>query len=231
MQPRLDCLFAVSITLFAAAKTMKRTLLPLVLIWIACSLSTPACAAEVWTARDNNCDKVLGTTVDAEFADLKRGWGKDLEVLAAPTRGKRGRFFLAIGHAPDGMKVSFLITESEAMCREAAGQSTPESRASSPPVRQVKGFGNDPGWQWNDSDIRRYSTSWRSINMAAPGDCVSLDEKSVKAYERGFSGQVAHIRIDGKPAVLMVRNNVHIYLMPVTPNECQKYATRFGDSR
>jgi hypothetical protein len=196
------------------------------LIILSCVL--PAHAMEVWNATDNLCERADSPTVDAEFANLQRAWGKELEVLAAPHQGKHGRYFLAIGHARGGKKVSFLTTESEAMCREAAGQPAPKATSPAAPDRQVRGFGNDPGWQWKDVDMRRYATSWRSINFAATSDCTSIDENSVKAYERGFNGQVAHIRIDNKPTVLMVRDNVHVYLMPVTANECRQYAVRFG---
>jgi hypothetical protein len=41
-------------------------------------------ARVVWNATDDLCDRADSPTVDAEFADLKRVWGKDLEVLAAP---------------------------------------------------------------------------------------------------------------------------------------------------
>lgn len=196
---------------------------------LAFSCSLPAHAADVWNATDDLCEKSDSPTVDAEFAELQRVWGKDLEILAAPHQGKRGRYFLAIGHARGGKKVSFLTTESEAMCREAAGQPAIKTASPASLDRPVKGFGNDPGWQWKDADMRRHARNWKSINLAAPGDCTSLDEGSVKAYERGFNGQVAHIRIDGKPTVMMVRDNVHVYLMPVTPEECRQYARRFGD--
>jgi hypothetical protein len=135
---------------------------------------------------------------------------------------------LAIGHAPGGRKISFLTTESEAICREAAGQPAPKDTAATSPDRQVRGFGNDPGWQWKDADMHRYATSWKSVNLAAAEDCTAINEDSARAYERVFNGQVAHIRIDGKPTVMMVRDNIHIYLMPVTPGECRQYAARFN---
>jgi hypothetical protein len=180
-------------------------------------------------ATNDHCENSDSATVDAEFAALQRAWGKDLEVLAAPHSGQRGRFFLAIGHARGGMKVSFLTTESEAMCREAAGQPAPTTKTFRPPDRLVKGFGNDPGWQRKDPGMRRHATSWKAINLAAPVDCTSITEEAAKDYERGFKGQVAHIQVDGRPTVLMLRDQVHVYLMPVTGPECRNYAARFAD--
>lgn len=176
-----------------------------------------AAAADVWLAT-SSCTRLPNTTVQAEFDTLRSRWGDHLEILAEPHKSRSATFFSVVGHAKDGTLYPFMVSDSEAMCRKAVQQD-------GPPPRPVKGWGDDPGWQWSDAFVRKYAKAWRSVNLGGPVDCTLLGQGGAMDVERAFVGQVAHIQVQGVPAVFMVRDHVQVYLMPVDAAGCRSFAS------
>lgn len=92
--------------------------------------------------------------------------------------------------------------------------------------RKVKGWGDDPGWQWGDADLREFDSKWRAVNLASPIDCTSISLSDARIFERGFVGMVVHLRDKEVPIVFMVRDNVKITLMPSDLATCRAKATQ-----
>jgi hypothetical protein len=92
--------------------------------------------------------------------------------------------------------------------------------------RLVKGWGDDPGWQWTDKEIRKYDSAWRTLNLASPVDCTPMSLDDVRSFERAFVGHVVHIWENGLPTVFMVRDGVRITFMPIDTTSCRIKAER-----
>lgn len=98
-------------------------------------------------------------------------------------------------------------------------------------VRVVKGWGDDPGWQWRDKELRKFDLFWRAVNLGAPVDCTKIDVSDAKMIEKAFVGQVAHLRENGLPIVFMVRDGVQVKLMPIDSAGCQREAKKLISSQ
>lgn len=197
-------------------KRKKMKFRHLVLGTLFASSPWPAIAADVWLAT-STCTKLPNTTIQAQFDSLRSRWGEHLEILAEPHKSKEGTFFLAVAHAQTGENFSFLVSDSEAMCRKAV------QKESAPP-RPIKGWGGTPAWNWSDASLLKHSKAWRSVNLGGHIDCTWLGQDGAMSLERAFVGQVAHIDLKGVPTVLMVRDQVQVYLMPLDLASCRAFA-------
>lgn len=81
--------------------------------------------ADAWLVGDRpgECHHLPGATVDADFARLKKQWGRSLVVLTPPTTSAGGlRFFHVIGRADDGSSHSFLVGSQPSICNPGGSE-------------------------------------------------------------------------------------------------------------